>query len=155
MKQKICDKIKCAVSITKTTFLLACRNISAASSRVKDGESSYLLVFEFCNVSLWHLKNLISCEWVLRYHPSHPSCSGSSLILPVTAQTDDCGLSQIQMPGPKSKQTLVKEHVLAQPLSLLSFQALMKDLYLILGHLEIKSMSVTRLYHQSLKSTES
>lgn len=114
MKQKICGKIKCAVSIIKTTFLLACRNISAASSRVKDGESSYLLVFEFCNVSLWHLKNLISCEWVLCYHPSQPFCSGCSLILPVTAWTDDCGLSQIHMPGPKLKQALVKGHILGQ-----------------------------------------
>lgn len=54
-------KIKCTVSIIKITFLVAFRNISAASSRVKDGDSSYLPVFEFCNVSLQHLENLISC----------------------------------------------------------------------------------------------
>lgn len=112
--KEICGKIKCTASITKTTFLLAYRNISAASSRVKDGESSYFLVFEFCNVSLWHFKNLISCEWVLCYHPSQPFCSGSSLILPVTAWTDDCGLSQVQMLGPKLKQISVKQYVLGQ-----------------------------------------
>lgn len=63
-------------------------NISVASSRVKDGESSYLLVFEFCNVSLQRLENVISCERGLCYHPSQPFCAGSSLILLITAWTD-------------------------------------------------------------------
>lgn len=97
-------------------------------------------------------KNLISCEWVLYYHPSQPFCFGSSLILSNTAWTDDCGPSKVQRLGPKSKQTLVKQHVLGQtatqPLSLLISQALMTGLlYLILGHLECNSTAVTRLYH--------
>lgn len=149
MKQKICGKIKCAVSIIKTTFLLACRNISAASSRVKDGESSYLLVFGFCNVSLWHLKNLISCEWVLSSITIF--CSGSLLILPVTARTDDCGPSHVQTLEPRSKQTLVKQHVLGQN-NTATFSSHLSGfneifLYLILGHMECNSSVVIRLHH--------
>lgn len=86
-RERYVCKIKCTVSIIKITFLVAYRNISAASSRVKNGDSSYLPVFEFSNVSLQHLENLISCEWGLCYHPSHPFCAGSSLILLITAQT--------------------------------------------------------------------
>lgn len=112
-EQKICGKIKCAVSIIKTTFLLACSNISAASSRLKDGKSSYLLVFKFCNVSLWHLKKsnflwmglmLSSITTLLFWLLTNIACNS----------LDWCGPSQVKRLGPKSKQTLIKQHVLGQ-----------------------------------------
>lgn len=152
MKQKICGKIKCAVSIIKTTFLLAFRNITGCLLQGKGWRKQlftgvwvlwcFSLALKKSNF-LWMGLMLSSITTLLFWLLTNIACNSLDWWLWSFPNTN----TWTQIKTDTGQRACFRAEPATQPLSLLSSQALMKDLYLILGHLECKSTSVTRLYH--------